>query len=115
MEIELKNGENIILEVSPLLLEYIEDYDGGIEQLLKDAKGTKNSMGLTSTMYATNHLLYAIIASNYDEQLTYRQAVRLVRLEDIAKIIDFMSKNIPLINKQYNNTTLHNKIKLHKM
>ena len=37
MEIELKNGENLTLEVTPLLLEYIEDYEGGIEQLKKDA------------------------------------------------------------------------------
>ena len=28
MEIELKNGEKLVLEVTPLLLEYIEDYKG---------------------------------------------------------------------------------------
>ncbi len=41
MEIELKNGETLILEVSSLILEYIEDYKGGIEQLRKDANGRK--------------------------------------------------------------------------
>lgn len=100
MEIELKNGEKLTLEVTPLLLEYIEDYEGGIEQLKKDAQGQKDVNGYSKTMYATNQLLYAMIASNYDVPLTYRQAVRLVKLEDVDKIIKFASENIPEINKQ---------------
>lgn len=95
MEIELKNGERLILEVSPLILEYMEDYKGGIEQLKKDAQGQKDTNGYTKSMYATNQLLYAMIASNYDKPLTYRQAVRLVKLEDVDKIIKFASENIP--------------------
>lgn len=95
MEIELKNGEKLILEVSSLILEYLEDYKGGIEQLKKDAQGNKDINGYTKTMYATNQLLYAIIASNYDTPLTYRQAVRLVKLEDVSKIINFVINNIP--------------------
>lgn len=95
MEIELKNGEKLILEVSPLLLEYVEDYKGGIEQLKKDAQGDIDENGYTKRMYATNQLLYAMIASNYDTPLTYRQAVRLVKLEDVNKIITFASENIP--------------------
>lgn len=99
MEIELKNGENLTLEVTPLLLEYIEDYEGGIEQLKKDAQGNKDKNGYTKSMYATNHILYSIIASNYDEPLTYRQAVRLVKLEDIESIINFVISNTPDIKK----------------
>lgn len=99
MEIELKNGEKLILEVTPLLLEYIEDYEGGIEQLKKDGEGKKDKNGYTRAMYATNHILYAVVASNYDEPLTYRQAVRLVKLEDIESIVDFVIKNIPKANK----------------
>ena len=79
MEIQLKTGENIILEVTPLFLEYVEDYKGGIKQLKIDAQGQVDKNGYTKTMYATNHLIYAIVASNYDKQLTYRQAVRLVK------------------------------------
>ncbi len=100
MEIELKNGETLILEVSSLILEYLEDYKGGIEQLKKDAQGQKDANGYTKTMYATNQLLYAIIASNYDAPLTYRQAVRLVKLEDISKIVDFVISNIPEIHEK---------------
>ena len=99
MEIELKNGENLTLEVTPLLLEYIEDYEGGIEQLKKDAQGNKDKNGYTKSMYATNHILYSIIASNYDEPLTYRQAVRLVKLEDVEPIVDFVISNTPDIKK----------------
>lgn len=105
MEIELKNGERLILEVSSLLLEYIEDYKGGIEQLKKDAQGQKDNNGYTKSMYATNQLLYAVIASNYDTPLTYRQAVRLVKLEDIDSIIKFVIDNIPSLK---NNTQAEN-------
>lgn len=107
MEIELKNGENLVLEVTPLLLEYVEDYKGGIEQLKKDAQGQKDANGYSKTMYATNQLLYAIIASNYDTPLTYRQAVRLVKLEDVDRIIKFASENIPNINTQTNQIETH--------
>lgn len=102
MEIQLRNGERLNLEVTSLLLEYIEDYKGGIEQLLKDAQGQKDANGCTRSMYATNQLLYAIIASNYDKPLTYRQAVRLVKLEDIDRILDFIIKKIPSIKSIQN-------------
>lgn len=102
LEIQLKNGENIILEVTPLLLEYIEDYEGGIEQLKKDAQGQKDKNGYTKTMYATNQLLYATIASNYNTPLTYRQAVRLVKLEDMERIVKFVIDNIPSTSENMN-------------
>ena len=95
MEIELKNGEILNLEVTSLTLEYIEDYPGGIEKLRLDARGDKDKNGYTKTMYATNQLLYAVVASNYDKPLTYRQAVRLVKLEDINRITKFVIDNIP--------------------
>lgn len=98
MEIELKNGEKIILEVTSLILEYLEDYKGGIEQLRKDAQGNKDENGYSKTTYVTNQLLYAIIASNYDKPITYRQAVRLVKLEDVPQIINFVNKNVPDLN-----------------
>lgn len=107
MEIELKNGEKLILEVSPLILEYVEDYKGGIEQLKKDAQGQKDVNGYSKTMYAINQLLYAMIASNYDKPLTYRQAVRLVKLEDVNKIIKFASESIPEMNTQTNQEEKH--------
>lgn len=107
MEIELKNGEKLILEVTPLLLEYIEDYEGGFEKLKKDAEGGKDKNGNTRRMYATNHILYAMIASNYDEPLTYRQAVRLVKLEDIENIVSFVINNTPDINSNHAHLTGH--------
>lgn len=94
MEIELKNGEKLVLEVTPLTLEYFEEYPGGIEKIKADASGKKDEQGYTRTMYATNQLLYSIIASNYDKKLTYRQAVRLVKIEDIEKIADFVIKSL---------------------
>lgn len=104
LEIQLKNGEDIILEVTPLLLEYIEDYEGGIEQLKKDAQGQKDKNGYTKTMYATNQLLYAIIASNYNTPLTKRQAVRLVKLEDMERIVKFVIDNTPSTSENIDNS-----------
>lgn len=104
LEIQLKNGEKLKLEVTPLLLEYVEDYKGGIEQLRKDAQGNVDKNGYTKTMYATNQLLYAIIASNYEKPLTYRQAVRLVNIEDTSKIIEFINENISELKENNNKT-----------
>ena len=95
MKVELKNGEKLILEVTPLMLEYIEEYKGGIEQLKKDAQGNIDENGYSRKMYAVNQLLYAIVASNYNQPLTYRQAVRLVKLEDIENIINFIIEELP--------------------
>ncbi len=94
MEIELKNGEKLNIEISSLILEYIEDYEGGLEQLLKDAEGRKDYQGYTRTMYAVNHLLYCIVASNYDKEITKRQAIKLIKLEDLTKIITFARKEL---------------------
>lgn len=107
MEIELKTGEKLILEVTPLFLEYVEDYKGGIEQLVKDAKGIIDLNGYTSTMRATNQLLYGIVASNYDERLTRSQAVKLVKLEDISRIVDFVIKGLEPMMAKPNGEIMH--------
>ncbi len=99
MEIELKNGEKLILEVSSLFLEYIEDYPGGINQLEVDANDGVLEDGYTTSMTVTNHLLYSMIASNYDKEISYRQAVKLVKLDDIPKILDFIIRSIPEMQK----------------
>lgn len=62
----------------------------------------KDINGYTKTMYAINQLLYAMIASNYDKPLTYRQAVRLVKLEDVPRIIQFANENIPELREVSN-------------
>ena len=36
MEIVLRNGEKIKLDWNPIVLEYLEEYEGGLEQLKKD-------------------------------------------------------------------------------
>lgn len=43
MNLTLKNGETINLEVGPLFLEYLDDYEGGIEQLIADWKAKEKS------------------------------------------------------------------------
>lgn len=88
MTITLKNGKNIDLEWSFLVLEYLEEYEGGIKQLKKDITAQKNLMKIH------NHFLYAIVRANYDEVLTYRQAVSLVNFKDSKKIAKFIQDNL---------------------
>ena len=103
MTITLKNGEKLNLEVNSLILEYIEEYDGGLEQLLKDATGQKDENGYTKTMYATNHLIYSIVASNYDKEITYRQAIRLIDFKDVEEIVNFISSKLPSLKQNMKN------------
>ena len=105
MQITLKNGEDIELEITPLLLEYIEEYEGGIEQLQKDTKSNDRSM------LAVNHILYSVICSNYDEPLTYRQAIRLIQINDMYKIADFVVASL-VKEEQVQNNNISN---IHRM
>ncbi len=96
LEIELRNGENLILEVTPLFLEYAEDYEGGIKKLQEDMKVLEeDSKGIR----VMNHLLYAIVASNHKEELSYGEAVRLVKIEDIARIVGFINEELPEVSE----------------
>ena len=96
MEITLKNGEKIKLEISGITLEYLEEYPNGIEQFKKDARGEVDSAGNTRKMSAVNQMIYAVIASNYDKPLTYRQAVRLVDINDYDRISEWVISQLPV-------------------
>lgn len=87
MKITLKNGKTIVLDWNSIIFEYLCDYEGGIEALKEDIKEEKNQM------YIANHIVYSVIRGNVDEELTYRQAISLVQVDDIDKIIDFFNKN----------------------
>ena len=88
MEITLRNGEKITLDWNPIVLEYLEDYEGGIEQLKKDI-ATKNHQFRTF-----NFVIYCVISAIYPEELSYREAVSLVDINDIDKIVMFIVKNV---------------------
>ena len=87
MTIILKNGKKINLEWSLLVLEYLDDYEGGYEALIEEVKNSQ------SIMFACNQIVYAVISANYDEPITYRQAISLVNVNDTQKIIDFVIEN----------------------
>ena len=88
MVITLKNGKNIELDWNFLVMEYLEEYEGGLKAIKQDINTQKNQMRVH------NHLLYAIIRANYDEPLTYKQAVCLVEFRDMNKISDFLNTNM---------------------
>lgn len=102
MKLELKNGEVIKLEIGILFLEYLDDYAGGAKQVIEDFENKVNFM------YIANHFIYSAIASCYDSPLTYRQALRLIRLQDYEKIIDFISENLDVIKKAIDDKSIEN-------
>lgn len=100
MEITLRNGETITLDWNPMILEYLEEYDGGIEQLKKDIKS------MNCKFRAFNSILYSVINAAYPTDLTYKEAVSLVDINDLEKIVNFLLKNI---NKNKKETKMSNK------
>ena len=88
MEITLRNGEKIRLEWSSVILEYLEEYEGGIEQLRKDIDDT-------SIRFRTfNFILYCAVSSSYHKELGYREAIKLVDINDLDRIIEFIVQNV---------------------
>ena len=88
MEITLRNGENIVLDWNPIILEYLEEYEGGIEQLRKDVEN-KNCRFRTF-----NFIVYCVISAVYPEELSYTEAVSLVNINDLDKIVNFIVENV---------------------
>ncbi len=92
MLLTLKNGENIKLEWNYLVLEYLEEREGSIESLedrIKDFKSTEQ-------MRITNSFVYAVIQANYDDLLTYKQAIRLIKMDDYPKVFRFIQKQLEI-------------------
>ena len=86
--ITLKNGKKIELEWSFLVMQYLEDYEGGLKQLKIDMKQKKNLLKIESLF------IYAAVRANYDEKLGYQEAIRLVKMEDINTINKFFEENV---------------------
>ena len=100
MELTLRNGERITLDWNPIVLEYLEDYEGGIEQLKKDTENEK------CRFRAFNFIIYCIISAVYPKELGYAEAVSLVDINDLDRIITFIIQNvnnIKLANNQKEN------------
>ncbi len=105
MEIILRNGEKIKLDWNLMVLEYLEEYEGGLEQLKKDVEDK-------SRRFRTfNFIIYCVISAIYPEELSYNEAISLVDINDLDKIVFFIIQNI-------NNIKLENNLvdneKLHK-
>ena len=88
MEITLRNGETIKLDWNPLVLEYLEDYEGGIEQLKIDVQDERHRFR------TFNFILYCVVSVVYPEELTYKEAVSLVDVNDIDRITTFIVEHV---------------------
>lgn len=85
--ITLKNGKKIELQWSFLIMQYLEDYEGGLKKLKADMKKKKNLLKIQSLF------IYSAVRANYDETLGYQEAIRLVDMKDISKINKFFNDN----------------------
>lgn len=105
MEITLRNGEKINLDWSPLVLEYLEDYEGGIEQLQEDVQDEKYRFR------TFNFILYCVVSVAYSEELTYKEAVSLVDINDIDRIITFIVEHVNNMRLKQEESSKHTQIK----
>ena len=85
MVITLKTGKKVDLQITPLLLEYVKKYEGGIDQLKIDIENPEKQI------QAVNYMLYSVVASNYgNDKLSKRQILKLIDIRDMQKIADFV-------------------------
>lgn len=87
MKLELKNGQCIYLDWNPIVLEYLNDYEGGIEKMKKDISDQNN------LLYIANHLAYSVISANIEESLTFKDVMKLITPNDVDKILNFIIEN----------------------
>lgn len=83
----LKNGKHVELEWSFLVLEFLDEYPGGVKEIQKQIKAGKNSMKLN------NMLCYAVIRANLEEPLTYNEIIKLLTFNNVKQIIAFIQEN----------------------
>ena len=106
--ITLKNGEKIELQYSFLIMQYLEEYDGGLKKLKNDLEKKINLVKIQSLF------IFAAVRANYDEKITFQEAVRLVDMKDLPKINQFYKKNFEEqdnFQKKRKNSTSHKKKK----
>lgn len=83
----LKNGKRVQLEWSFLVLEYLDEYPGGVRAIQKAMKLHQNEIKLT------NMLCYAIIRANIEEPLTYLEVIKLLDIKSVRTILKFVEEN----------------------
>ena len=83
----LKNGDKIELQWSFLIMQYLEDYEGGLKKLKADMQTKKNLLKVQSLFF------YIAVNANYDKKLGYQEAIRLVNVNDLSLINDFFKEN----------------------
>lgn len=88
MEITFKTGEKLKLDWNPLVLEYLEDYDGGLEQLRIDLEKKETPFRVF------NFIIYCFISAVYPDEIGYRETISLVDPNDYEKIVNFTIEQI---------------------
>lgn len=86
MVITLKNGVKIELEWSFLVMQYLEEYEGGLRALKEDMRRREHLMKIQ------NIFLYAAVRANYDPVLSYNDAIKLIDFKDVDPINKFYQK-----------------------
>lgn len=92
LKIILKNGETVRLDWNMLVLQLVEEELGSIDKLTEEFLDNNQ-------MKTFNVFTYALLQANLDEELTFKQAVRLVKFEDMEIIGQFVSDEIEKSNK----------------
>lgn len=92
-KITLKTGKTIRLEWNYLVLQYIEEELGTLEKL--EGEFIKNNEIKVFNVFA-----YAIIQSALDEEVTLKQAIRMIEFEDMDTIAEFVTEELERTQKE---------------
>ena len=106
----LKNGKKVQLEWSFLVLEYLDDYPGGVKAIQKDIRLHQHEIKVT------NMLCYAVVRANINEILTFEEIIKLLDLKAVKTILKFVEENQQELNefKKKDQTCLRSKKKTQK-
>ena len=91
--IVLTNGMHVNLSWSMLVLEYLEEYPGGVSQIEKDIKARRHEIKLN------NMLCYAVIRANIDKPMTYTEIIQLLDIKCVRTILELVKENCDMFDE----------------
>lgn len=105
-KITLKTGQVIKLEWNYLVLQTIEQEVGSLNNLT-------NEYIENNEIKVFNIFAYAVIQAGMDEEITLRQAIRLIEFGDMEKIAKFVEKELMKAEKvaEVKNSTAQTSLK----
>lgn len=85
MQIKLKDGQELNIEMNLKVFQYLNEYENGVEGLKKNLWNDYN------------HIIYSVVKANVDDSVDVKKIIPLIKFEDNLKILDFCNEQSDLI------------------